>query len=556
MKNKIKYSIAWIIIWSIWITSAISWPAAPSWEPTNGLFMTYINKMLVDSWVTTTDGKIKKALDADTLWSWVVTVSGWNVWVNNINPQAKLDIVWKLKTTWLQITTWANTGYILMSDTNGNWSWQPNDYKLYVKALNEWNSTYWSNCFLMADTTVRCVWYNGHWQLWIGDAAAHRYLVSTPPIKWVKKLISGSLTNYALMENWTIYAWWYNAQWEIWYWWTSNIYYPYPVSWITTATDLVIWRSVNSYNHACALLADKTVRCWWINGNGYLWVWDTADRYTPVDIWLSNVVSIKATTKWNEWATCALLWDGTVKCWGYNNYGQLWVGDATARYTPTLVPGLTNVRSIYVWDRQTCAVLTDNVTLKCWGYNWYGNLWDGTVTARYSPTTIATWWAPIKDVVTSMNDYNSTWVLFTDWTIRSTWYSWYGQLGLGDATARSNLTPIPWITNAIKIVSSWHWSYQTVCALLWDGTVKCWGYNWYGQIWVGDVSARYSPVSVANVNNAVDINMQWYSNTQYTCALLVNWSVKCWGYNWYGQLGQWDVQAYYMPMTVKNLNAE
>jgi len=557
MKKNIKFYIAWIIIWSIWITSAISWPVAPAWEPENGLFMTYINKMLVNTWVTTTDGKIKKALDADTLGSWVVIVNWWNVWINNINPQAKLDIVWKLKTTWLQITNWASTGYILMSDANGNWSWQPNDYKLYVKALNEWNSSIWTNCFLMADTTIRCTWYNGHGQLGIWDFTS-RNLIGTPPIKWVKKIISGSITNYALMENWTIYAWWYSGNWEMWYWWTTNISYPYPVSWISTATDLIVWRSVNSYSHACAILADKTVKCWWLNWNWYLWVGDVASRTSPVAISISNVVSMSATTLWNDWHTCAVISDWTVKCWWYNGYGQLWMWNATAwYYTPTTVPWLTNVRDVYVWDRSTCAVLKDDITLKCWWLNNYWQLWVWDAAVRYSPTTVTTWGLKIKSVYTSMNWYHSMWVLFDDWTIKSTWYNGYGQLWHWDATQRYSLIQIPWITNAIKLTNAWHWSYQTVCALLSDKTVKCWWYNGYGQLWVWNTANSYSPVSVLNLSNVIDINMNWYSNVQFPCALISDWTVKCWWYNTHWELGQWDFTGYYtIPVMVKNLNAE
>jgi len=83
----------------------------------------------------------------------------------------------------------------------------------------------------------------------------------------------------------------------------------------------------------------------------------------------------------------------------------------------------------------------------------------------------------------------------------------------------------------VKAISGGFWH---MCALLDNGKVKCWGINDLGQIGDGsEKSIRIIPVTVVGVANATAIS----SGLAHTCALLSNGSVKCWGDNSYGQLG-------------------
>ena len=185
--------------------------------------------------------------------------------------------------------------------------------------------------------------------------------------------------------------------------------------------------------------------------------------------------------------TCALLSDGTAKCWGYNGYGQLGDGTTSNRYIPVSVSGLTNAVAIASGAYHTCALLS-NGTAKCWGLNNYGQLGDGSTSNRYTPVSVS---------------------------------------GL---------------TNAVAIASG---EYHT-CALLSDGTAKCWGRNNYGQLGDGSTSNRYIPVSVSGLTNAVAIA----SGEYHTCALLSDGTAKCWGLNNYGQLGDGTTDTRYTPTNV------
>ena len=64
------------------------------------------------------------------------------------------------------------------------------------------------------------------------------------------------------------------------------------------------------------------------------------------------------------------------------------------------------------------------------------------------------------------------------------------------------------------------------CALLASGAVKCWGWNYYGQLGDGSNTDSSVPVAVAGIGTATAVAIGGDS-----CALLAGGTVKCWGAN-------------------------
>ena len=162
-------------------------------------------------------------------------------------------------------------------------------------------------------------------------------------------------------------------------------------NWLTSTNafgDMAVMSVSAGGNYSCAVSNDGSVNCWGHNGEGRLGDGSTTDRHTPTTVDLGagmTAVSISAGAA----HMCAVLNDGSVKCWGYNLYGRLGDGTTTDRWTPTAVDlgvGMTAV-SVSAGGYHSCAVFNDG-SLKCWGNNGQGQLGDGTTTERLTPNAV------------------------------------------------------------------------------------------------------------------------------------------------------------------------
>ena len=285
------------------------------------------------------------------------------------------------------------------------------------------------------------------------------------------------------------------------------------------------------YYSTCALLTGGTVKCWGNNAYGQLGDGATTSRSSPASTLALGAAATQISV--GQYHTCALLTDGTVKCWGHNLYGQLGDGTTTTRSSPALTLALgAAATQIAASQFHTCALLTGG-TVACWGYNGEGHIGDGTTTNRPSPTSTL----PLGAAATQISvGQHHTCALLTGGTVKCWGNNAYGQIGDGTTTGRlSPTSTLALGAAATRIaVNQWH-----NCALLTDGTVKCWGHNGNGQIGDGTyVSPRPSPTSTMALGAAAtQVSAGWY----HTCALLTGGTVTCWGYNSNGQLGDGTV---------------
>ncbi len=137
--------------------------------------------------------------------------------------------------------------------------------------------------------------------------------------------------------------------------------------------------------HACAVTAAGAVKCWGSASEGQLGDGQRGtNRLAPVQV--SGLTSGAKAVAAGAEHTCALMTDGTVKCWGKNDKYQMGDGTTTARQlTPQTVPGLTNVAALAAGAKHTCALLTTG-GLKCWGANLNGQVGNGQ-TSDFSAKT-------------------------------------------------------------------------------------------------------------------------------------------------------------------------
>lgn len=142
---------------------------------------------------------------------------------------------------------------------------------------------------------------------------------------------------------------------------------------------------VTGDRHGCVLTKKKTVQCWGMNDAGQLGIKpDVEPHKKPVNVpGIAGVVRLVA----GEASTCALLGDGSVRCWGSNGEGELGLGTRSPDERPAHVKALSDVEQLCLASAHGCA-LTKQSKLLCWGSNSFGQLGDGTKERRESPTPV------------------------------------------------------------------------------------------------------------------------------------------------------------------------
>jgi RHS repeat-associated protein len=245
--------------------------------------------------------------------------------------------------------------------------------------------------------------------------------------------------------------------------------------------------------------------------------------------------------------TCAVTAAGGAKCWGANRFGKLGDGTEIDRSAPVDVIGLTSgVVAVKAGGDHTCAI-TNGGGVKCWGYNFYGQLGNGTTTQQSSPVDVVGLSRGVVDLALG-NSHSCA--LLNDATVRC-WGRNSSQV-LGDGTNVDRNTPVPVIGLPNNIVAVRAVAYHT-CALTAFGGVVCWGTNSSGQLGNGTTySLGVAPVAMAGMGAGVTTVAP---GNDFTCTLADVGSVSCVGYNYYFQLGDGTRVSRVIPAIVSGFGS-
>ena len=258
-------------------------------------------------------------------------------------------------------------------------------------------------CALTSGGRVKCWGYNGFGQL--GDDTTierHTPVNVSGMASEVSAIDAGYWHTCARTTTGGIKCWGDNTYGQLGDGTTTERHSPVNVSGLASGVSAV----TAGHDHTCSLTEVDGVKCWGWNTDGQLGDGTTTWRLTPVDVsgLASGVSSI--TVGWGH--TCARTASGGVKCWGRNNNGQLGDGSITDRHTPVDVSGLASgVSAIATGDAHTCARTTEGGA-KCWGWNDYGQLGDGTTTEHHTPVNVVD---PTETISYRSIGYHDGWVL-------------------------------------------------------------------------------------------------------------------------------------------------
>ncbi|MGD0167928.1 MAG: RCC1 repeat-containing protein [Gaiellaceae bacterium] len=296
---------------------------------------------------------------------------------------------------------------------------------------------------------------------------------------------------------------------------------PAPVPGVTDAIAVT-----GGVDHACALISDGTISCWGANKSGELGNGTKVSSIKPVKVsGISNAVQIGAGGDFS----CALLASHVVKCWGTNYASQLGTGNTTGHTRPVLVSGINDAVALDVGDNTSCAVLSDG-TVECWGG--YDPTDPNSITGTPRPTSVGVTNAVEASVASEC-------ALISGGTVTC-----WGEDPLNPDAGDHSIHQITGLANGLHLSAS--------CTLVSGGGVDCWGSSYEGQLGNGNVSFAGSldtAVAVSGITNATAIG----SSGGNACAVLSDGTVNCWGSNYWGQLGNGQQGFSSVPVSVVGL---
>ena len=309
----------------------------------------------------------------------------------------------------------------------------------------------------------------------------------------------------------------------------ANAYSPVEMEGLDSSGTMSI-----GWSHACSLSGGE-IRCWGSGETMFPPDRSTKDRILP-DAWAFPGAS-SLSIGFNH--SCVLLTNGTVKCWGKNNVGQIGNPSASDPNTPTAVSGLTDIRQISC-GMDHCCSRSATGQIKCWGDGRYGATGNGNQNTATVPSPVP---------VTGATDVHSGSTSSCAVTAGGGVQCWgFSGIPDGQAVDPRDLRPysIPNVQGAVETAVA----HLKACARTRSGTVSCWSIPFIRNRAAG--SEYYPPnvqvEAVPNLNGVVSI----VAGSSHFCALLNGGSVRCWGKSIDGY-GNLEVPEDKIPVEVSNL---
>ncbi len=324
----------------------------------------------------------------------------------------------------------------------------------------------------------------------------------------------------------------------------------------------------------CARMSDGGVRCWGRNDKGEHGADPaTIDAATPVAVpGVAGATALWAGGNPGDAGDlfCAQDKGGKVTCWGYHPIKPAGAGKRSSK--PEVIASLAGIKSLSLGSGTYYALRGDS-SLEAWGSGVFNSMGDGNSERRRPLGKLAH--TPKAKAVTAGQNHGCA--LLDDGSVSCWGYSRHKKApspipGLAKATAIAAMAagsdtcavladktvscwgdykfepkPAEGLSGVVQIVAR-----NSFCARTDKGEVYCWGRNYGGEVGNGQTrKAVHKPHKVPGITGAVDIG----AGVNTSCAVLGDGSVKCWGWNTRGQLGDGSLLDRTAPVAVKGLQA-
>jgi alpha-tubulin suppressor-like RCC1 family protein len=199
------------------------------------------------------------------------------------------------------------------------------------------------------------------------------------------------------------------------------------------------------------------------------------------------------------------------------------------------------VTAVAAGNSHTCALTTVG-SVKCWGDNNYGDVGDGSAMQRYIPTDVT----GLSSGVTAITaGYYYSCALTSAGKVKCWGQNTFGELGIGTmGPGTESSTPVDVVAlTGMKGLAAGPDGDHT-CAITQGGSLKCWGFNGAGQLGDGTTMNQPSPVDCGTLTSGVTAVS---TASAHTCALKMGGDLFCWGSNFSGQLGDGSTMNAPMP---------
>lgn len=328
-------------------------------------------------------------------------------------------------------------------------------------------------------------------------------------------------------------------------------------------------------NHICGITTSNVLKCMGTNDKGQLGNGTTANSTTFVII--DSGIAYTAVAAGNGF-TCGIAANTKyLKCWGQNDYGQVGNNSTTNVTTPTIIDSSNPYLSVFVGPNFACG-LTNSNNLKCWGSNADGQFGDGSVDKKIIPTLVnsntytagSAGGAHVCMITATgdlscagsnssaqMGNLNNTYkraptsVLGTETysavtagfghmcglsssnnILSCSGYNSFGQFGNNDVVSASALQNVQKNSNYSAIASG---QFHMCGIVNGSSQLKCWGKNDSGQVGLDPTSNPQTAIP-SILDSGVGYS-QVRPGFSHTCGLTLSNTVKCWGNNIYGAIG-------------------